>query len=305
MKNHAFLFIVHKQPELFGRIVRLLAQTNHYFFIHVDSKSGDLAPFENAVQGVDNMMFMKKRIDVQHAGVSQIWVHRTLLEEAYRHPSKMNYFHVLSGQDYPLRSNAQFDHFFEATDDSFMYLDSGAFRLQMESHYHRCTDEYHFNHTSTLWSRLYEKLQLGRIFRLLVRRPPIENLCGGWDWYSWSRQTTTFVLKYLQDHPSYLQRFNHTCAGIEMIFATLLSPRAAELHIQTENPLRYVSWHPKHPVEGSYRPYDLTSLDYDYIVDSKAFFCRKVDEVKSRRLLDQIDRQREAHYDISEHYDFV
>lgn len=38
MKNHAFIFQVHKSPELFGRIVRVLAKENHYFFVNVDKK---------------------------------------------------------------------------------------------------------------------------------------------------------------------------------------------------------------------------------------------------------------------------
>ena len=33
MKNHAFLFTAHKQPDLLARTLMILAQDNHYFYI--------------------------------------------------------------------------------------------------------------------------------------------------------------------------------------------------------------------------------------------------------------------------------
>jgi len=45
MKNHAFLILAHRQPALLGRIVRILAEENHYFFIFIDEKSRRLTIF--------------------------------------------------------------------------------------------------------------------------------------------------------------------------------------------------------------------------------------------------------------------
>ena len=50
-----------------------------------------------------------------------------------------------------------------------------------------------------------------------------------------------------------------------------------------------------------HRPYILTEMDYDLVVNSKAFFCRKVDEKISAKLLDMIDSQRGQKYNIFEH----
>ncbi len=58
-------------------------------------------------------------------------------------------------------------------------------------------------------------------------------------------------------------------------------------------------------VDTNYRPFDFTEEDYNYIINSKAFFCRKVDEVKSATLLNMIDAQRGDNYNIEEHKHYV
>ena len=69
--------------------------------------------------------------------------------------------------------------------------------------------------------------------------------------------------------------------------------------------MRYISWHPHRPIDTNYRPFDFTEADYEYIINSKAFFCRKVDEVKSATLLNMIDAQRGDNYNIEEHKHYV
>ncbi|WP_241647890.1 beta-1,6-N-acetylglucosaminyltransferase, partial [Rosenbergiella metrosideri] len=46
-----------------------------------------------------------------------------LLEKAYDSNINFDYFHLISGQDYPLTDNASFDNFFEFNDNSFMQFD--------------------------------------------------------------------------------------------------------------------------------------------------------------------------------------
>ena len=96
-----------------------------------------------------------------------------------------------------------------------------------------------------------------------------------------------------------IKRFNYTLTPTEHIYHTILSTQIDDLKIETDNPLRYVSWHPHRPVESDYRPYILNELDFDYVLKSKAFFCRKVDEVASFKLLDMIDACRDKSFDIN------
>ena len=300
MKNHAFLLMVHKQPNLMGRIIRVLAKENHHFFIHVDKKVKRMDEFVDAVKNVHNVHFAKKRVSVYHCGISQLYALMGLFDEALHEEPQMDFFHVISGQDYPVRSNEQFDAFFEKTDHSFMYINSEELQLGTINNL-RLSEDWHLNRTSGRFYKWFYKLHMPHILGVLFPRKQIPDYWGAWDWFSWSRRVLVFVMDYLNDNPKYVKRFNHTVCPTENIFSTLLKRHCEELGIEHKNPLRYISWHPHRPIVTTYRPFNFTEEDYMYIIDSKAFFCRKVDENESSKLLDMIDNQRGAFYDIDKH----
>lgn len=98
-----------------------------------------------------------------------------------------------------------------------------------------------------------------------------------------------------------MRRFNHTHATGEHLWPTLLNNNFENLKIRKHFPLRYISWKAYHDVEQTHRPYDMDERDYERVINSAAFFCRKVDEVVSSKLMDMIDAQRGNPYDITKH----
>lgn len=305
MKNHAFLILAHKQPKLLARILRILEKDNHFFFINVDKKNERISDFKESCNDINNVRFIENNVAVYHCGISHLYALCEMFTEAFASNIKFDYFHVISGQDYPIRSNEQFDEFFEKTNSSFMYIDSGEFKESMMSKYWKFANGWHLNKTSGILYRLYYKLHLSTILGLLFRRKPINNYVGGWDWFSWNVSVAEYVMKFLKDNPDFVDRFNHTLCPTEHIFPTILESQKVDLQVETNNPLRYISWQPHRPVQSSYRPFNFNEEDYPYIKDSKAFFCRKVDEIESQKLLDLIDLHRNDYYDINEHTEFI
>lgn len=156
--------MVHKSPELFGRIVHRLAQSNHYFFVHIDKKTLGYDVFLAAVKDVANVIFID-RMSVYHAGVSQIYCELALYRVAMGFPIQMDYFHLISGQDYPTRTNAQFDAYFEKhCGKSFAAMENEEYHAEcMKLKYPLRTDVYHPNGRSFFeraFNKLTEKLQL-------------------------------------------------------------------------------------------------------------------------------------------------
>jgi hypothetical protein len=80
MKNHAFLFVTHKQPNLLARTLRILAQEDHYFFMHLDSKTKDSNLFEEATIGIKNVIFVE-RMSLCHGGISHLYCLLNMLKE--------------------------------------------------------------------------------------------------------------------------------------------------------------------------------------------------------------------------------
>lgn len=305
MKNHAFLIIAYKQPRLLKRIVEVLNSPNHFFFIHIDGKTNNYNVFKQLLSNFPNVHFHDERIKVYHAGVSELDATLALLKDIKESGITFDYIHIISGQDYPLRSNQQFDAFFEKTDESFMYFNNKELEEHLKPFYESCTRYFHFNNTNSRVSKIYERLGLYHLTQLFYKRKKIHNLYGGWAWFSWNKQVTDYVLDIIDKDPNFRNQYNYTSCCIKVAFTSLLIDKVKELHIRTNDPLRYISWHAHRKIESSYRPYVLNELDYTYIINSRAFFCRKVDEIESAKLLDLIDKQRNNFYNIEEHSDFV
>jgi len=302
MKNHAFLMAVHKQPKLLRRIIERLSASNHYFFINVNARLSNFDEFVNELNGISNVVFLTPRVSIYHSGISQVVCTLNLLKCAKSYGCHFDYYHLISGQDYPLRSNEQFDHFFDTTEDSFM-----CYSYETDSPIkYNYTQGWFFNKNDNFFAKVYLKLKLDKLAGLIVRRKRIDNLMGGWDWFSWSDKVCDYVLDYIQNNPDYFKRFNHTHSPCETMYQTLLYPKLDELKIHKHYPLRFISWEAHRPVNTTYRPYNLNELDYKYVIESPTFFCRKVDEKESAKLLDMIDKQRDtSQFDISKYKNFM
>lgn len=95
-----------------------------------------------------------------------------------------------------------------------------------------------------------------------------------------------FVLNELQVNKEFFKRFHHTCCCDELVFHTLLAPHIDELNIESHNSLRYINWHKVAPGRNNPgSPLTLNEEEYDDIMQSGAFFCRKVHPVISKGLI--------------------
>lgn len=106
--KHAFLIVAHKSPELLCLIVKKLESSNHYMYVHIDKKVDD-APFRAICKEIRHVKFYHD-INVNWGGYSQIQCTINLLKAAFN--DNMDYYHLISGQDYPCKSNQEFDAFF-------------------------------------------------------------------------------------------------------------------------------------------------------------------------------------------------
>lgn len=300
MKNHAFIFQVHKNPELLRRILSVLEADNHYFFINVDLKCNNYNDFKNIANDIKNIHFID-RINVHHGGISQINCTLALLNSVIDSSITFDFIHSLSGQDYPLRSNKQFDAFFEETEFSYMAFETDSYHEKcMKSKYPSRVNNWYFNNNYSTISKIYRYSGLFTLLNLIIKRKEIKKLWGGWSWFTFNSATTHYILDYLRQHPEYLKRFNHTFCGDELFFQTILKNNISELKINTQMPLRFVSWVPKRVIDNPYRPFTLNENEFEEIINSQAFFCRKVDYPESRKLLDLIDKQRGCTFNIDE-----
>lgn len=160
---------------------------------------------------------------------------------------------------------------------------------------------WHFNDQHTVFYKIWRHSGLMALFSKICKRPMVTQLWGGWQWFSWNLDTLSYILQYIENNPLFLSRFNHTSCADELFFISIVHGKEALLHINGREPLRYVSWRPKRRsvVTEKHRPYILNEEDYEDVINSRAFFCRKIDIRESAKLLDMIDEQRDNSFDFS------
>lgn len=292
MLKHAFLMLAHKQPVLIERIVSKIEKENHYIYIHYDAKSMDFEAVKMISVKYKNV-YLPERKRTSWGGFSLTSCIIENFSNMIDISNNYDYFHLISGQDYPCVSMSKFDMFFEeCSGKSFMRLDSEKetkenrkkkFKYRMEN--------YFFNDeicNEFLGVKLY------KIVNKLLKPIPrtyenMDTLWGGWNWYSLSRDTLIYLLNYIRKNPKYCDRFKHTICSDELIFATIVKNTDIDLNVDICNSLRFVEWNPKRQAESL--PLLLTENELEDVVNSGAFFCRKVQLPESEKLLDKIDER--------------
>jgi hypothetical protein len=106
----AYLLFAYKNPQLIRRTVQYLAGEEASFFVHIDRKV-PLQPFE--ILRAENVVFTEERIAVHWAEFTGVEAILALIRQALASPQPHDYFVLLSGSEFPLRSRQYIHRFFE------------------------------------------------------------------------------------------------------------------------------------------------------------------------------------------------
>ena len=300
MKSHAILIAAHAFPELLEDIVNILDASNHYFFIHIDKKSKKMFSTEPVLRLKEkgNVVFLQPMI-VNIAGFSQIVNNLRLFEKAFKYENcKIDYFHLISGQDYPCVSNSEFDAIFEHNEKSYMLYDKPEEILEWRKNkYHKNIDYFNFLDLNILFlphNNIIRRMiiKLMNIIANICKRKPMNNLYAGWDWFSWHRSVVAFLLSFVENNSQFVKRFKHTTSAVEIFFHTILNDHLDQLNIEKYDSLRYIEWYPRGAKTSDFtskekllHPLVLDEREYNDIINSGAIFCRKVHPVQSAKLV--------------------
>src|SRR5215217_6713309 len=102
-----YLIVAHKHPEQLVRLVRRLSTEKTSFFVHVDRKTKS-ETYNQMVRGLGNMpnVHFLKRQRVYWGHISLVTAYIQGLREILNRNTSFDYVVLLSGQDYPIKSNS-------------------------------------------------------------------------------------------------------------------------------------------------------------------------------------------------------
>ena len=110
----AYLTIAHGNPKHLARLVAALSSSRADFFLHIDLKS-DILPFA-AIEG-QAIRFSDTRISVYWEDYSIVEATLILLRSAFDSAKTFDRIVLLSGADFPVRTSAYIEEFFELNSD--------------------------------------------------------------------------------------------------------------------------------------------------------------------------------------------
>jgi hypothetical protein len=294
----AYLILVHDNPGVLKRLIAALLCKDCGFFIHIDRKA-EIRQF-SGIDG-DNIFLSEERIPVFRSGFTMVEATLLLLREALSQSQAYDYYVLLSGTHYPLRSKEYIHRFLEKDRSSeFISMarmpnDAYGMPLSKLNRIYIEQDE----PLRRFLSRALAKVGLAqRDHRKYLRAM---QPYGGSQWWALTRAACRYTLDFVQRDESVPRFFRNTCCSDEMFFHTIIGNSPFRSRVRRN--FTYLDWlaGQQHPtVLNSAHVQRIESLDRPWIEDQwgsgEALFARKFSD-DNLKLLDRIDamiKQKEA-----------
>jgi len=266
------------------QLVRLILQLNSgraNFFVHVDKKTYS-GVYEEMVNGTNHLpnVFFLKRYRCDWGGFGHVRATMEGIYEIMQLGIPFDYVILLTGQDYPIKSNDEIRLFFRQRNGisfmSYFPLPSEQWEnggLQRFSRWHFRILRRHYVFPKRIESFMNRQFPKG--FQPF----------GGSSYWCLTRECIEYVYRFVQMNPTFIAFFKYVDVPDEMFFQTILmnSPLADTI---VNDDCRYIDW--EEPNSGS--PSILDKNDYERIANSGKLFARKFDVSVDAEVLSMIDQ---------------
>lgn len=303
MKN-AYLISAHSYYDQLLNLVRLLDSEDNDIFIHINANSED--PDYNQIKKTcnkSNIIFVK-RTPIEWGDAGLLNAELILMEEAYNY-KKYDYYHMLSVQDLPIKSNYWIDDFLNK--NKFNNKNGEKYtnyvNVSILKNSRRRSYVAQKNYFIKMWrvknpiERKFIKLcnfLLVKI-QIILGKDRFKNdniqLCYGQPWWSMSQEAVHYVIT---QKDWILSRFSEgSFAADEVAIQTVIynSPLRDTLF---QNPSGdYINLMKLDFLRGNGMgsPYIWKSKDYDELINSKCVFARKFDSSVDEKIIRLISKK--------------
>ncbi|MBC7486607.1 MAG: hypothetical protein H7282_07630 [Cytophagaceae bacterium] len=244
-------------------------------YIHIDKKYFPDEAIVKKIRSLPSVKLLSNHYTVNWGGRNHLRSCLLLVEEALKN-TECVYFHLISGQDFPVKGLTYFKSFASSNRKDYIthykmpyknWIHGGMNRVE----YYNFYDVFDAKKNGQWIQRLLTwQQQIGFKRKLSNKVPP---LYAGDTWWSLTKETLQYVIDYTQKKPYLLSRMKHTFCAEEMYFQTIIMNSPYAQNVVNDN-LRYIDWtsgrsgSPAHPDV-------LDNSDLDKLKSSSALFGRK------------------------------
>lgn len=282
--KHGFLIMAHTNWNQLKKLLQTLDDSRNSFYVHIDANARGFnsSQFNGLLQNAS--LHFIPRTKITWGGESQIKCELALIDAALK--SNSDYYHLISGMDFPLHTMNYIDDFFKKN--------SGKEFIQFTENGELNTDT---RNRIALYHPFQEKLgksnrQVERILNSAQKILHVDRLKNnhillgkGTNWFSISKQFAQYITDMW---PAYKKIFSQSLCADEMFPQTIIlnSPYKKNIyHPEADDNykaiMRLIDW-----TRG--RPYTFQTSDFSELINSPMLFARKFDEHVDQQIIDML-----------------
>jgi hypothetical protein len=292
----AYLILAHRYPHQLVRLVHRLKGQYTSFFIHLDRKmnEGDVRQVKEALAETKHIYFVERQA-CEWGGFGIVQATLKGLYDAVEKLPSFDYLVLLSGQDYPIKTNEQITQFFHQNSGT-SFINNNPFPYshwprenygwdRIQQWYIRTSKRFYVlpgtnispsHRFNLLWNKLVRASPLKRRF------PKGQHPYGGAQFWALHRSHVKIVYDYTLAHPEFVKFFRYVFIPDEILFQTLAGNLIDKDRIYNDT-LHYIDWNLPGLV--------ITSTELDALKATPHLFARKLDTTVDAAVLDLIDKE--------------
>ncbi len=281
----AHLIITFTNPSQTERMIRRMYHPDFDFYIHVDKKV-DINSHLHLSSELQNVFFIKNRVDVRWAGYNTSKAIFSGVHEICNSGKEYNFINLLSGQDYPLKPAIQlFDFFRDNIGKEFI--------AHKDMIHDWKSTQYRYKRIHLINLRFRGRYIIGqfsffeRIINIFCNDRKIPygyHPYGESMFWMLSPEVALYVVDKVLNDKKLDRFFSYTWASDEFLFQTIIMNSHFKDKVINNN-YRYIDWS-----EGKANPKILSVDDFEKLKYTTMLFGRKFDMSKDYKILDMIDR---------------
>ena len=306
----SYIILAHKNPEQLCRLVNCLKGERTHIYLHID-RQVSMEPFKKVIGEQKNVYFLTDS-QRQPGTWGDIGIVKGTLNaiEQIIQDKRSGYCILLTGQDYPLRSQNSLSSFLNKNNGTH-FLDifkmpgmSKELATDRLNRYkiNKSSRRGHFTLLSSIFDLdFYQKKTLGQINflrksgnlkelpKIFQKRnfPSYLEAYGGSAYWTLPMETIKEIKEFVDENPGYLAYHNYTLCVDEIFFQSIIMHLKQKRNFEIRPSLTYINWEPRNgPKPATFKASDFEELKE---ASKEKFFARKFELGKDGDILAKID----------------
>jgi hypothetical protein len=286
--KHAYLIIAHKNATQINRLLSLIDDERNDIYLHINKNVkldiSEIKPLKKS------KLYIYKKNKIVWGSDSIMKTEFFLFEKAKEH-DKYRYYHLLSGQDLPLKSQDEIHYFFKKNDGKeFVKFDGLDFHFEERIKYYYPITSFLGKPTTFLKKVLYAVEKVFIIFQKIfginrIKKFQSISFQKGSTWFS----ITDSLVEYILSNKQLIEKmYKQTFIPDEIYLQTLVFNSKFKKNVydqkfdnKNEAISRYIDWN-----RG--KPYTFKEEDFSTLIESNCMFARKFDVDIDEKIVEKI-----------------